>query len=176
MGDCAVLDSWGVTLLLSFAFTGAEGPQPFQQIQQNEKDCLHGYVRGHQCVGCRDCVMWCDREPAACRKIRFASWIPMLHIRLACLSSEQESRVRMRPRRHRWRQKRLSSSTVNFQSETTTIKDDVCLTGLRRGGGADALSLLTSPAATSLSHLYLWLMMNGFRHCVSRRLPPSHPA
>lgn len=36
----------GVTLFLSFTFSGAGGPQAFQQIQQNEKDCLHWYVCG----------------------------------------------------------------------------------------------------------------------------------
>ncbi len=49
MGDFTVLDSWGVTLLPSLIFSGAEGPQPFQQIQQNEMDCLHGYAWGHHC-------------------------------------------------------------------------------------------------------------------------------
>ncbi|KAM7368741.1 hypothetical protein PAMP_013051 [Pampus punctatissimus] len=81
----------------------------------------------------------------------------MLHICLACLSSAQESRVRMRPGRHRQRQKRLLSSTVNFQSGATTIKD---VSDLEEGGSGRhfltlQLSLLISPHATSLSHLYL---------------------
>lgn len=48
MGACVVLDSWGVNLIPSFSVSGAESLKPFHQIQWDGKDCLHGYVKGHQ--------------------------------------------------------------------------------------------------------------------------------
>lgn len=54
----------------SYAFSGAEGPQPFHS-KMKRTACMG--MCGGISVGCRDCATWCDHEPAACRKIRFAS-------------------------------------------------------------------------------------------------------
>lgn len=66
-------------------------------------------------------------QPAVRRKIRFASSLPMLHIHPAYLPSEPETVVKNKTRKAQTE----PEETVNFQSEATTMKDGVCLSGLR---------------------------------------------